>query len=112
MRIFPLTYHLKSGGVSLQPRTKVNMFLNLNFSSKTALFWAITDVQEQPISAIFEGSSSWILDNWKMGLTGCPETSGRNYHYSLYNSPEECGSHLLRGRSLRSSLLPLSTASY
>jgi len=26
------------------------------------------------------------------GPTGCPETSVRNYHYSLHNSPEECSS--------------------
>ena len=32
---------------------------------------------------------------------GCPETSVRNYHYSLHNSPVECGSHLLRGGSLK-----------
>ena len=24
-----------------------------------------------------------------MGTTGCPETSVRNYHYSLRNNPEE-----------------------
>jgi hypothetical protein len=35
-------------------------------------------------------------------LTGCPETSARNYHYMLCNSPEEHSSHLLRSRSLRS----------
>jgi len=30
-------------------------------------------------------------DSWplKMGLIGCPETSVRNYHYSLRNNPEE-----------------------
>jgi len=29
---------------------------------------------------------SWLL---KIGPVGCPETSLRNYHYSLLNSPEE-----------------------
>jgi len=29
-----------------------------------------------------------------MGLIGCPETSVRNYHYSLRNSPEERSSHV------------------
>jgi hypothetical protein len=28
-----------------------------------------------------------------MGPTGCPETSARNYHYSLHNNPEERNSH-------------------
>jgi hypothetical protein len=33
---------------------------------------------------------------------GCPETSVRNYHYSLRNNPEEHNSHTLRGGSLKS----------
>ena len=31
-----------------------------------------------------------------MGPIGCPETSVRNYHYSLRNNPEERSSHLLQ----------------
>jgi len=27
--------------------------------------------------------------NLKMGPIGCPETSGRNYHYTLHNTPQE-----------------------
>lgn len=44
-----------------------------------------------------------LLDYWplKMGLIGFPETSERNYNYSLHNSPEERSPHLLRGGSLR-----------
>ena len=32
-----------------------------------------------------------LLDSWtqRMGPIGCPETSVRNYHYSLSNNPEE-----------------------
>jgi len=37
-----------------------------------------------------------------MGPIGCPETSLRNFHYSLRNSPEERSSDLLRGGSLKS----------
>jgi hypothetical protein len=33
---------------------------------------------------------------------GCPETSVRNYHYTLRNNPEERSSHILRGWSLMS----------
>ena len=29
----------------------------------------------------------------KMGAIGCPETSVRNYHYTLRNSPEARSSH-------------------
>jgi hypothetical protein len=38
----------------------------------------------------------------RMGPIGCPETSVRNYHYSLRNNPEERSSQLLRGGSLKS----------
>ena len=44
-----------------------------------------------------------FLDSWplKMWPIDCPETSVRNYHYSLRNSPEERSSHPLRGWSLK-----------
>jgi len=35
-----------------------------------------------------------------MGPICCPETSVRNYHYSLRNNAEERSSQLLRGGSL------------
>jgi len=38
----------------------------------------------------------------KIGLIGCPETSVRNYHYSLLNNSEERSFHLLHGGSLKS----------
>ena len=41
----------------------------------------------------------------KMGLIGCPETSVKNYHYSLRNNPEECSSCLLHVRSLKSPIV-------
>ena len=37
-----------------------------------------------------------------MGPIFSPETSVRNYHYSLRNDPEERSSRLLRGGSLKS----------
>jgi hypothetical protein len=37
-----------------------------------------------------------------MGPIGCPETSVRNYHYSLRFDTEERSSQLLRGGSLKS----------
>jgi hypothetical protein len=37
-----------------------------------------------------------------MGPIGCPETTVRNYHYSLRNNPEDRSSELLRGGSLKS----------
>jgi hypothetical protein len=38
----------------------------------------------------------------EIGPLSCPETSVRNYYYSLINSPEENSSHLLGGGRLRS----------
>ena len=42
------------------------------------------------------------LDPLKMGPMGCPETSVRNYNYTLRNIPGECRSHLLCVGSLKS----------
>ena len=43
---------------------------------------------------------------------GCPETSARNYHYSLRNNPEERSFHLFRGGSLKSRILGMYTHIY
>jgi len=42
-----------------------------------------------------------------MGSIGCPETSVRNCHCSPRNTPEERSSHVLRGGSLKSRMVPL-----
>ena len=79
---------------------------------RTTLFLVIT----QRVVAIFyrrfgktyllhpQGSRILLLDSWtlRMGTIGRPKTSLRNYHYSLRNSSEECGSQLLRGGNLKS----------
>ena len=46
----------------------------------------------------FRDNSSRILDPGRLDTLGCPETSVRNYHYTLRNSPEE--------RSCRKPLFP------
>jgi hypothetical protein len=60
----------------------------------TALRTALSSVITQQVVVI-----SWLL---KLRPTGCPETSIRNYNYSLHNKPEDCSSHLLRSGSLAS----------
>jgi len=55
------------------------------------------DVSGRPVGPI-------VMGPFKMGPAGRPETSVRNYHYSLRNNPEERSSHLLRGESLQSAL--------
>jgi hypothetical protein len=37
--------------------------------------------------------ANWIFLTLKMGHKGCPETSVKNCHYSLRNSPEEWSIH-------------------
>jgi hypothetical protein len=55
----------------------------------------------------FKGQESldWVSWPSKMRPICCPETSVRNYHYSLRNKPQERSSHLLRGRSLKSRII-------
>jgi len=45
--------------------------------------------------------SSGVKNPWPLKM-GCPETSVRNYHYSLRNNPEERSVHPLPGGSLTS----------
>ena len=63
---------------------------------KTALLWAIMQRAAR--------SGSCPL---KMRPIVCPDTSVMNYHYTMRNSPEERGFHLLRGRSLISRIVRL-----
>jgi hypothetical protein len=51
-----------------------------------------TSALKSRLSVTCPRSISWPL---KMGPTGCPETSVRNYHYTLRNITEEQRSHLL-----------------
>ena len=44
-----------------------------------------------------------------MGTLCCPETSAKNCHYYLRNNPEERGSRVLRGRSLKSRILSVTS---
>jgi hypothetical protein len=55
------------------------------------------NISAPPPSVIVKG-----LETLKMWPIGCPETSVRNYHYSLRNNPKARSSHLLRGGSLKS----------
>jgi len=84
---------------------------------RTALFWALMQrvvivlyqncvttyrshlqgSRIQPNGPIFKGQEF----PFKMEPKSYPETSVRNYHYSLRNNPEERSSHLLRGGSLK-----------
>ena len=73
---------------------------------RTALFWVVTQpavvnflptFREKPIGPNLTVFYSWTL---KVGPIGCPETPGRNFHYSVRNNTQEHSSQLLRGGSL------------
>jgi len=68
---------------------------------RTALFWVTVQLAVVVTAKTPEESSShtWTL---RIGPIGCPETSVRNYNYSLRNNPEELSSQVLRGVSLKS----------
>jgi len=75
------------------------------FSSRTALFWVITQRVVVIFNTRFGTAYRFHLQgprNQNLWPIGCPETSVRNYRYSLRNDPEECSSHLLRDESLKS----------
>jgi hypothetical protein len=56
----------------------------------------------QSLDRTFEGDRTRTSGVKTIGPICCPETSVRNYHYSLRNNPEECSSPLFRGGSLKS----------
>ena len=86
------------------------MFNNISwkhiYSPITALFWVITQRVVvisywhlgQPIDPILR-AFMWTL---RMEKIGYADMSIRNYHYSLFNNPEECSSQLLCSGSLKS----------
>ena len=77
---------------------------------RTALFWAIMQrevvIPYRRFGTIYmsyiQGSVPFLRVTFEMGPIAFPETSVRNYHYSLRNSPARRSSHLLRGGSLKS----------
>ena len=69
----------------------------------TALCWAITLRVVLILYGLF-GTIYRPIGPLKMGPIGFSETSVRNYHYSLRNSPKQSSSHLFSGESLKSHL--------
>jgi hypothetical protein len=71
-----------------------------NHWMRTALFWLVTQRVVVISYRHFEISYRSHLQGFLPILR--PETSVRNYHYSLHNNPAERSSHVLRGGSLMS----------
>ena len=74
---------------------------------RSVFWWWLTDVSEQPIGSLFQGS--WTAGNLKMGLVGCPESSVNSYQNTLPNDPEERTSQLHGGGSLNKILWKFSS---
>ena len=70
----------------------------------------MTKGPEPPLDAF--RLSSWISRPLKQGPIGFPETSVRNYHYTLRNIAEERRFHLLRGASLKSRKCAISSGGH
>jgi len=114
--IYVIPRHRERGKARrLNIRRKSSLILDKQLQIlRTALFWVIT----QPVAVIsyrrfettyrshLQSQESTTFLPSKMGPIGYPETSVRNYHYLLYNGPEESSSHLLRGGSLKSRTVP------
>ena len=62
----------------------------------------LTNVSEQPNGFIFKSQKSKKKNSWpyKLGPTGCPETSVSSYHYTLRNFSEEHRSYFCYDRGL------------
>ena len=67
--------------------------------NRAAFFWVITQRVVLIPYGLFGTNKIWTLED---GNDRFLETSVRNYHYSLTNSPEERSSYLLPGGSLKS----------
>jgi len=79
------------------------------FSRRPALFCVITQ-RVVVISYRRFGTTyrSHLQGPFRERTVSCPETSAKNYHYSLRNNTEERRSHLLRGGKLKSRLVDVS----
>jgi hypothetical protein len=100
-----------------------NVSDKLVISIRTALFWVIAQqvavISYCPFGTTYrshlQGSISvkilFGLLTIENGTNRLYRNVARNCHYSLRNNPEECNSHLVRGRSLKSRpVLPSFTA--
>jgi len=68
--------------------------------SRTALFWVITQRVFGIPCRRFGTTYRSHLQGPRMIPKGCTETSVMNYHYSLWNNPEDRSSRLFHGGSL------------
>jgi hypothetical protein len=106
--LFMMPMHNGMETIKLIYNIYTQLLYRLMFCDKRYLLRIIVSAIDQPLSGqfhtIFVLKLATILDSWplKMRPTGCPETSLRNYHFSLYSSSYESSSYLLRVGILKS----------
>jgi hypothetical protein len=88
-------------GILYRARTRKRKTKKCMRTMKTAFFWVITQREVVNSYRRFETIFGPIL-TLEDGTVNCPETSVRNYHYTLRNNLEERSSYLHRGGSLKS----------
>jgi hypothetical protein len=75
---------------------------------RSALFWGITQrrmvILYRSLGTTYRSHRQGSCTSWplKMGPIYCPETSVKDYHSTLRNTPEERRSHQYRGGRLKS----------
>jgi hypothetical protein len=92
--------HLKLGHGSFLPNT--NSPVTVVFDATASELLTVDYYENCAILGYYAASSVNFSPTLKMGQIGCPETSVRNYHYSIRNNPKERSSNILRGGSVKS----------
>ena len=102
-----------SSDIPSSPQALCDVNFRINKVLSCAWFQASAAKKRRTKGQESEGhSNSWPL---KMGPIGCPETSVRNCHYYLNNSPEECvsqGSPLFCNQNLISAFTDMDLQSF
>ena len=99
--------HVLLQAVSIYMKTKITLRICVLLRYYAACNSNSVPTFRDNLPAPFQGSGNPITWPFKIGPIGCPETSVRNYHYTLRNSPGKRRSHLLLGGSLKSRKITL-----
>jgi len=105
----PIYNAVWSGYMNTPFETSVVALFSTDVGLRTALFWAVTQrvvvIPYRRCGTTYRSRLSTVKNQRFLtldeGTDSFPETSVRNCHYALRNSPEERSSHL-RGWSLKS----------
>ena len=95
--LFGVFQHFETTGFRILEKIRMNSGFRREVGENSALlgFYAASSGNFLPtfrdnLSILYSG----VKNKKKIGPVGCPETSLRNYHYSLLNDPEERSSQI------------------